>query len=515
MYCFSCGKQIPDRSAFCPYCGVTQSPQNSVPPSGPAPMPQPPAPVWQPPAPSVPPVYTAAPQPTYAPPPVPPAMNAAPPVYAPPAPPMYAAPAPMPPGPQPMPQAPPAYMPPPAPSYAPPQPPVPPRPAAPGLDWEPMLTPLEPPVFPVDLAAQQAQKGNLDMPLQASHTPAPTGFSPLKPPPNFIDAAVTAPTYPGAPATVQTNGRFPVPGPPAKKQRLKIDTASAIVFLVLGLLAVGIFGFFALRTFIGGGTQALFPIVSSTATSAVAVTVISIGTLLGILAGFLMLFAALFVFTQGRGNRLAGMATACMSFTLFFDALYHAIMYSSGMYENYKFSAIIQQSIVIYVFELLFILLGIVFPALRRSAQRKMEKANFAKLHGGAFSSDVPSMSGNVKKDKQALKEARQYARAEMKAAKAKEKEARREKKHIQAKDDALKAAEKQVKADAAAKKAAEESQQAQEAIPVAPPAEAVPDALLPVTAEDTAPAETAAPQPAAQENAPAAPENKENPGTL
>lgn len=427
MYCHMCGNQLPDNAPFCTNCGASMQPSSAG-----AAGPQQPAAPAQPY--SQPPVYPGNYLPAAGYPPAQTAYPASPGYEYPAQPPYPYPPTPPPPaGQYPHPsqaQAPAGYP-------APQQPPAPPVPPA----------PQQPPAPP--MAAPQPA------PEEALHTapPAPVYQQPAPMPPPAAPS-YSMPPPPVAPPSL-TASMPDYRGKNRKNLKTGTDVFAGIVFLALGLIALCLFGFYAATLAAGGGMDGLFPLLNKANESTVGATVLSVGNLLGLVAGLLITVAGIMSLAVGKGKKPAYTAIVIMLFTILCDVIYLGLTYHWDL-QHEPLLTVLARSGVIYAFEVLFVLLPTVILPFKKLAKKRLiasvaEAAKQAVAEGAGEPADAhaPVLTGDKAHDRQAVKAAKAQAKADRDAARAAEKQAKADGK-------AAHAAEKQLNAEDAVEKAAD-----------------------------------------------------------
>ena len=232
-----------------------------------------------------------------------------------------------------------------------------------------------------------------------------TSPSPSAPPAGAMPPAAASAAAPFVQVQKAPSPAFSPPGTPSaprpgvapvsRSLKTGVDTLCGIVFLLLGLAAIGIFGFFTVNRILAQGFQSLFPILFHTDDQALYVgnicyTIIYSGYILGTLAGLIMVLGGIFSLVNGKGKKPVYAAIVLMLFTLLCDVLSLMLMYSWSLVSG-SLAEVLMSSLLIYVFEVAFVLLPTLLLPFKKMAKRRRKDAiAFSNLSAGANAPATP-----------------------------------------------------------------------------------------------------------------------------
>lgn len=219
-------------------------------------------------------------------------------------------------------------------------------------------------------------------PVQQPAASQPTGYS--------TPAATVPPAAsPPVPVVWSSNARTGTSVRP-RKNKTAVDILCGIIFLALGLLALGSYGVALFNILTEGGLRGLFPVFSSFSNLRFLSSLLSLGYIFGLIAGLLMALGGVFALLKGRGRKPAYAAIVLMLFTLLFDAVYLFLMNFWGHMPQSIGSAIVR-SLYIYLFEVLFVLVPTVLLFFKRRAKKRLKAASAIAMPQGHGPVPVPA----------------------------------------------------------------------------------------------------------------------------
>lgn len=220
--------------------------------------------------------------------------------------------------------------------------------------------------------AGQAQAPVQAAPVAAQPVAAPVAApqpAPAAPPPQ--SAPTPPPVEAVSPAAVGLdNSLYSGISVVPKRNKTTMDMICGVVFLLLGILCMGIYGFAVSSLLVEGGLEGMFPVLVSFSDVLFLSSLLSLGYVFALVAGLLMALGGVFALISGRGRKPAYTGIVLMLFTLAFDVIYLLLMDNWG-YLGLPIAETVMRSFFIYAFEVVFVLVPTVLLMLKKQAKKR------------------------------------------------------------------------------------------------------------------------------------------------